>query len=527
MNKSISILDSTLRDGGYCNNWDFGDDNKHRIIDGLIAASIDIIECGLLCNKDTSIDKARYSCIEDANSYVTHKNNNSMFVLLMNYGEYDLDLLPECQPDGIDGIRIAFHKKDLKAVFQEILRIKSKKYKVFIQPMVAMSYTTEEFVELLNLANEVKPYAFYVVDSFGNMQPEDVKKYASLANYILEGEIFLGLHSHNNLQLAFSNAQLFGNEIKNRNLIIDSCIMGMGRGAGNLNTELFMSYANNSFGSSYKVEPVLKLIDEIISVFYEKNSWGYSLPNYLSASYGLHPNYGTYISDKNTLTISMLDELFSLVDAGKKCVFDKEYIEDLYFSYMCAKKMEKRVDTQIDVFYDKEILIIAPGKSVDEEIDTIERFVTKNQVLTISVNFDFKVINVDYIFLSNPKRCNNVILAEPEKIIITSNVDFERYRYMVDYLGLLCDEEQIRDNATMMLIKLLINSGAKKVYLASVDGYSLDIESNYTQYSTELVTSSEHILKMNVGMNNVLKKYSEIVNIEFVTSKRKIGRQSK
>jgi 4-hydroxy 2-oxovalerate aldolase len=171
MNKSISILDSTLRDGGYCNNWDFGDDNKHRIIDGLIAASIDIIECGLLCNKDTSIDKARYSCIEDANSYVTHKNNNSMFVLLMNYGEYDLDLLPECQPDGIDGIRIAFHKKDLKAVFQEILRIKSKKYKVFIQPMVAMSYTTEEFVELLNLANEVKPYAFYVVDSFGNMQP--------------------------------------------------------------------------------------------------------------------------------------------------------------------------------------------------------------------------------------------------------------------------------------------------------------------------------------------------------------------
>jgi 4-hydroxy 2-oxovalerate aldolase len=223
----------------------------------------------------------------------------------------------------------------------------------------------------------------------------------------------------------------------------------------------------------------------------------------------------------------MLDELFSLVDAGKKCVFDKEYIEDLYFSYMCAKKMEKRVDTQIDVFYDKEILIIAPGKSVDEEIDTIERFVTKNQVLTISVNFDFKVINVDYIFLSNPKRCNNVILAEPEKIIITSNVDFERYRYMVDYLGLLCDEEQIRDNATMMLIKLLINSGAKKVYLASVDGYSLDIESNYTQYSTELVTSSEHILKMNVGMNNVLKKYSEIVNIEFVTSKRKIGRQSK
>ena len=73
MNKKIYILDSTLRDGGYCNKWEFGKKNKYKIIANLVSAKIDIIECGLITKSDVSIDKSRYSNIEDANKYVIKK----------------------------------------------------------------------------------------------------------------------------------------------------------------------------------------------------------------------------------------------------------------------------------------------------------------------------------------------------------------------------------------------------------------------------------------------------------------------
>ena len=525
MNRHIHILDSTLRDGGYCNDWEFGKKNIETIVTNLISANIDIIECGLITKTNVSDNRSRYSNIEDANELVTHKNNNSKFVLLMNYGDFDVDSLPEHAEDGIDGIRLAFHKKDMEGALEVAGKIKEKKYLVFMQPMVAMNYSSDEFVKLLNYANEIKPYAFYIVDSFGSMKPEDIKKFSSMANYILNKDIILGLHSHNNLQLAYSNAQLFVQEINNRELIVDSCIMGMGRGAGNLNTELFITYANDYYDCSYRSEPILKVIDEIISIFYQKKYWGYSLPNYLSATYGMHPNYGTYIADKNTLTISMMQELLSLVDPMKRNVFDKDYIENLYLTYMSVKEMEAEVDSRIcDIFKNKQVLIIAPGKSIDEEETKIKKFIEDNKVITISVNFDYMAIDTDYVFLSNAKRSGNLSKSDSKKIIITSNVKLEKYHYIVDYCSLLCDEKDIRDNATMMLIKLLINSGVSKIYLAGVDGYSIDIESNYTHYSTELVTSIDYILKMNKGMNKALEKYSQITDIEFVTTKKNIGR---
>lgn len=525
MNKRMNILDSTLRDGGYCNDWKFGKNNIKMIITNLISAKMDIIECGLITNSKVSIDRSRFASVEEANKFITHKSNNSKFVLLMNYGDYDVESLPEHTEDGIDGIRLAFHKKDIDGALEVIKRIKEKGYLVFVQPMVAMNYSSDEFVKLLNYANEIRPYAFYIVDSFGNMKPDDVKKFSSMADFILKKDIILGLHSHNNLQLAFSNAQLFVQEINNRELIIDSCIMGMGRGAGNLNTELFISYANDYYDCSYKVEPVLKLIDEIINIFYQKKYWGYSLPNYLSASYGMHPNYGTYVADKNTLTISMMQELLSLVDPIKRNTFDKGYIENLYLTYMSVKEMETQVDAKIgEIFEDKQVLIIAPGKSIDEEVSKIKKFVEDTEVTTISINFDFKAIHTDYVFLSNIKRANNMTKVDSNKIIITSNVKLEKYHYVVDYCSLLCDEKDIRDNATMMLIKLLINSGVSKIYLAGVDGYNSDIESNYTHYSTELVTSGDYTLKMNKGMNKALEKYSQLTDIEFVTTKKNIGR---
>ncbi len=526
MNKEINILDSTLRDGGYCNNWEFGYENKKRIVDSLIASDVDVIECGLLSKGEYSREQSKYSNILDVSEFISRNGfTNKLFVVLMNYGDYDIASLPDCENTDIDGIRLAFHKKDVAEAIEAMKMLKEKHYKVFMQPMVTVNYTTDEYVSLISNANKFEPYAFYIVDSFGNMKADALKKYFELANYLLNTNIILGLHTHNNLQLAYSNAQLFAMENTDRKRMIDCCIMGMGRGAGNLNTELVLNYMNTYRGTDYKVEPILKAIDNIISIFYQKKYWGYSLPNYLSASHNMHPNYGTFLADKNTLTIEMMNEVLSLVDFERRNTFDKKYIEELYVSYMSANSMKNTARQSLkEIFSDKEVLIISPGKSIDTENDKILSFLAVRNLIKISVNFECKTIPVDYIFVSNPKRYEALKLEQDSNLIATSNIRSGENAIIVDYFNLLSEENYVRDNSTMMLIKLLIESGASKIYLAGVDGYDNESKDNYTILSSTLVTSYEYMTQMNKAMTNMLHKYMQEIDIQFVTSEKMIRR---
>ena len=136
------------------------------------------------------------------------------------------------------------------------------------------------------------------------------------------------------MQLAYSNAQTLVGLETNRNILIDSSIYGMGRGAGNLNTELFIQYLNENNDGNYELKPLLIVIDEILNIFYQKNYWGYSLPNYISAVHNAHPNYASFLDDKKTLTVEEMNEIFDMMDDEKKISYDKGYIENLYLNYM-------------------------------------------------------------------------------------------------------------------------------------------------------------------------------------------------
>ena len=150
-----------------------------------------------------------------------------------------METIPDWDGSSVDGIRVTFHKKDMLPALEQCRRLKEKGYKTFLQPMVALRYTDAEYLELIRLANEVGPYAFYLVDSFGTMKRKDMLRFFYMIEHNLREDIVIGFHSHNNLQLAYANAQTLVDLQTSRSLILDSSIMGMGRGAGNLNSELF------------------------------------------------------------------------------------------------------------------------------------------------------------------------------------------------------------------------------------------------------------------------------------------------
>lgn len=518
MNK-VQILDCTLRDGGYCNQWRFGHDNIKKIIDGLIESNVEIIECGFITNLVSyDVDVTKYSNLIQIKDVIPSVRDGKKFVAMMNFNEFDVNDLPVNDGSSIDGIRVAFHKKNLKEAIDLCYEIKKKGYLVFIQAMVSLSYSDEEFLEMIHLVNLLEPYAFYIVDSFGMMKGKDLTRLFYMVEHNLNESIWIGFHCHNNMQLAYSNAQKLITIQTSRNLIIDSSIYGMGRGAGNLNTELFTEYLNENAGKNYQLKPLLNLIDEILNEFYLRNYWGYSLPNYISAAHNAHPNYAGYLDDKKTLTIKDINEIFDMMSEEKKSSFDQKYIEELYMRYLAnGRTREEHKVELLEVLKDKIILIVCPGKSSVLEKDKILEFANRDDVVVFSINFDYDFFKSDYIFISNLRRFRELALENHSRCIVTSNIPGDDVYYQVNYRDLINQYDAVRDNAVLMAIKFLILNGVKDIYLSGIDGYSHDVRENYGRDDMAFFSRNALLDAMNDGMCNVLSEYAKEVNIQFLT----------
>ncbi len=519
MNK-VQVLDCTLRDGGYCNEWRFGFDNAKRITAGLVEADVEIIECGFITQKYAyDPEVTRFNTVEQAARLIPQNRNGRIFVAMMNYGEYNVADLPPYDGTSIDGIRVAFHKKNLAESLELCKAIKAKGYLVFIQAMVSLCYSDEEFLSLIRSVNEFEPYGFYIVDSFGMMKGKDLTRLFFMVEHNLKDSIWIGFHSHNNMQLAYSNAQRLTTVQTSRNLIIDSSIMGMGRGAGNLNTELFVEYLNENAGKKYKIKPLLAIVDKILTRFYEQSYWGYSLPNYISASHNAHPNYAGYLDAKKTLTFEDMNNIFDMMDDDKKVSYDKAYIEELYLKYQEKDRVQEAHLSEFDErTAGMTALIIAPGQSSVIERNKIAACATKDDVVTISINYDYDESLTDFIFLSNLRRYRDLPVAKREKSIVTSNIPAIDVYLQVRYRDLLNSREAVEDNAGLMLIRFLITRGIKKVYIAGMDGYSPNPDENYADQKMNFYTEKELAEKKNAGMIAVLKEYQKEIEVEMLTT---------
>lgn len=519
--RKIQVLDCTLRDGGYCNNWRFGRDNIVKIIDKLCDADVDIVECGFLTNKDCdNPDASRFKSIDALKNYIKDKKNSKL-VLMANYGEYDFETLPK--NDGtIFGIRLAFHKDDLAAALEICRKITNKGYEVFVQPMVSLRYTDEEFLNLIEKVNEINPYAFYIVDSFGSMKKEELKKLYAMTASNLNDSISIGFHAHNNMQLARANAEwLINNADDLRNIIVDSSVYGMGRGAGNLNTELMTEYINSVDGYKYCVKDFLEIIDEVILDLYEKKGWGYSLPNFLSAKYNVHPYYSVYLENKKTLTLKEMCDIFEKIPSEKRYEFDEECISDIYISYLDSRDAAANgAELLKDIFNGADVLLIAPGKSAETEKEKIINFTENNNVLVISVNFVYESVTPDYIFISNIRRFRQADLSG-RTVIATANIK-DSVNYKIPYMEYLNSEKSVEDNAVLMLIKFLMVCHVNKIFIAGLDGYSYNMSDNYIDDRMKINMTSSWVEEKNHGIEKMINLLKNECFIEFVTSLKNI-----
>lgn len=513
---NIYLLDCTLRDGGYVNEWRFGEDTIKGFGKKIAMTGIKFYEVGFLKGDSYDPDVAKFPTVESFKNVILPKSPDLVYVGMLDMSApVALESIPPYDGSSIDMIRVIFKKNKADEAYVYCKKILELGYKLSVNFVGTDSYTDSEFIDGILRFNELMPDAMAIVDTFGLIKKKQFLRLVYLADNNMAPGIALCYHGHNNLQQAFGNAESLVELNLKRDVCIDACVFGMGRGAGNLNLELIAEYLNENYDTEYRIEPMLQIMDEYLKEFYTSKFWGYSLPLYLSASCHCHPNYAIYLEEKNSLTVKSFNELLNNIPDSDKASFSKEKAEKYYREYQENYIDDKKtVDALSEAFGDKDILILAPGKSLNDNKDKIADL-SKNAI-TVAVNFCGGSFTPDFVFSSNMRRFAKMMGKTDAKTIITSNMKEATGDFVVNFSSYSSTKPEIIDNSALMLMKLLMATGVKKVFVAGMDGYSAVNTTDYFDANLDYDFSSEAELR-NELISAEIREIGKHMKVEFVT----------
>lgn len=326
------LLDCTLRDGGYLNNWHFGHDNIIKIFNGLVESKVSFIEVGFLDDAyPVSMEHTINPNTEAYNQlFKGVDKGESRVVAMIDYGHCDIKNieLRDREHTFIDFIRVIFKKDKMEKALEFVAEVQKLGYHVFAQMVSITSYTKQDLVKFVKLANKYKPFAVSIVDTYGLLDKDELRFYYDYLDKKLKDEIRMGFHAHNNFQLAYSNALRFMKHIDKRNVLVDGTIMGMGKSAGNAPLELLMFSLNNLYGTDYNIAPILTLMNDIFVPYSQTLKWGYQLDFFVCGKNRVHPSYVAFLR-KHSIPIRKIDEICSKIDSKKALLYDEKYAETL------------------------------------------------------------------------------------------------------------------------------------------------------------------------------------------------------
>ena len=276
----MQILDCTLRDGGYYTNWDFENDVIETYISNLNSLPIDYIELGYR-NKPQVEYLGQFGYCPISTLKYLHAISKKKLAVMLNEKDYlpaDLEILLGKVRGVVDMVRLAVDPKNFDRAIVLAKAVKAMGFEVAFNTMYMSTWNNhKDFYSKLSQLDEVADL-FCMVDSFGSVTPDLVK--ITIQEVRKNTNIKLGFHGHNNLQLALINTLT---ALENGVEFVDATILGMGRGAGNLNMELLLTFLNK-----HQNLPVdFNRLGDVIQAFeplLQKCKWGTNLPYMLSGA---------------------------------------------------------------------------------------------------------------------------------------------------------------------------------------------------------------------------------------------------
>lgn len=321
------LLDCTIRDGGYVNNWNFDEEFVLQGYNALDAAGAAYMEVGFANNfakyKDVVPRKWRFLRNSDVRNLGLVKRKCKIAVMV-DFGNADLSNL-ECPLEDrhIDMVRVAFHKQQWREAIDYCKNLKMQGYEVCANAMATVNYETKDLQELVEACVDAQVDYFYVADTYGCLTPHTLTDILNTVKGVTDANDGLctarrckiGLHAHNNAQNGLANALCaldFGIDI------VDGTIMGMGRGAGNLATEIFVQEMasgrqKNTIAETWSLLPILSFANDYVSPILSTlppRSGSYQLIHLMGAHFQAHPNFAEKMKDCGIFSMHQAWEIF-------------------------------------------------------------------------------------------------------------------------------------------------------------------------------------------------------------------------
>lgn len=286
----IKVVDCTIRDGGLVNNFYFDDQFVKNLYTANVAAGVDYMEFGYKASKEmfdvNEFGKWKFCDENDIREIVGDNNTELKIAVMADVGrtDYKKDIIPKSE-SVIDIIRIATYINTIPAAVEMINYCHDLGYETSINIMAVSTANENELDIALDILGQSKADVIYLVDSYGSLYPEQIRRMAD--KYLTVAEKYgkkVGIHAHNNQQLAFANtveACTIGVSY------LDATMSGMGRGAGNCYMELLMGFLRNP---KYNINPVLKFIqNQILPLKKSGVVWGCDVQYMITGQQNQHP----------------------------------------------------------------------------------------------------------------------------------------------------------------------------------------------------------------------------------------------
>lgn len=506
---NLAVLDCTIRDGGYLNNWKFDLKFVREVYRSLSKSGVEFAEIGYR-GSDKYFDKEKYGLWrftpEKVLRDVSLNIGGAKIALMADYGKVDDTDFCAAQESLVNLVRLAVNKEELQNALKLLEKIKRKGYKTALNAMGYTNYSKAEQELLISLVRQSGIDYLYVVDSYGSLFPYQIQPI--FEPLLASLKIKIGFHPHNSLQMAFANTL---EAIRCGIHIVDSTIYGMGRAAGNLPTEIILSVLEKNTADKYNTVPILNIIDRYFVKLQKENSWGYQLSYMLSGIFGCHPNYAKALIDAHEYTIEEVWKAMDYIKRKEPSGFSTSILEELFNSGVISssggyagsrgaaaalKKTEDREPkdkTPVMVGYaqrhrDRDFLILANGPTLKLYREKIEKFIQKYDPVILGANYLGNLFKPDYHAFNNKRRFVDYIdsVDPASKLIIGEHIPDSMIREYTDrqyekmrYIDSLNADFDIREGVVttncrtvaILLLGIAIVMGAKRVFGVGMDGY--------------------------------------------------------
>tara|TARA_B100000886_G_scaffold90816_1_gene59934 strand:+ start:21458 stop:23059 length:1602 start_codon:yes stop_codon:yes gene_type:complete len=485
------ILDCTLRDGGYYNNWLFSKKLAQDYLYAMSKSGIKYVELGFRSPvKNVYKGQNWYTSEEYLNKLSIPKNLSigvmvNVFEITSGPGgiKKTTDLLFKNKKfSKLKFVRLASHINEIDNAFKICKILKKKGYKVAVNIMQISEHSDKNIIDVGKKASKTKPDILYFADSLGSMNEKKILDVIKNLRSYWSGD--LGIHTHDNLGKALSNSVF---SMKNNVTWIDSTVTGMGRGPGNAKTESLILEVNNYQKINFDLLPILKIIDKYFEKMKAFYKWGTNPFYHLAGKYSIHP---TYIQEMLSQKIDD-SKILKIINQLKNGLGKKYDINLIRSEFQKPIKIINGNWKPKSKFKNKEVLFLASGNNLLNYKIKIEKYIKETKPLVIAlkpkIKFNYKLIN--YYIACNPLRImsesstyNNLKkpLIIPQSLMPNSiKKKFNKVKTLNFGAGLKQNNFNFKNNGaiipkfyTLSYALAVATSGySKKISLAGFDGY--------------------------------------------------------